>query len=349
MAKHPTHPHKATATLKGLEFAAIKMVVSQDAKTNGLILAQDEDDNISIQTPQGTINFSKMMKDTQVTVSAGRDDQLFLIKERLMSRLMQFVPQAVEDLRWSDSVPVGSHPENFQFAIVKSVQPIGPKFLRVRLKAQDLTRYSDDSIHIRLVLPKNDQETIVWPSVAANGSTVWPQGEKALHNPVYTVRKFDPTTAEMDVDIFLHDGGRTTDWATNVVTGAKIGIVGPVASGCFKPQKILMFADETALPAVARTLETLPDGATGQVTILTDSGQNDAYPLKAPKGISLTWLSRQVGHNLADIALENQTRFPSHFLWFASEKADVQLVRSAYKNRGGDQSAAYLAVYWSAA
>lgn len=339
-------PIQATTALANLAFSAIRMVLLQESKASRLTLSDNNDDLITVQTAQGLISFARDGQGTIVTVSADRPDALFTIKERLMLRLTELAPQVIENLRWSDATETGNLPANFQLVTVLSVIPVGTVFLRVRVQARDLSGFGDDSIHLRLALPLRGQDPVEWPSVAANGSTVWPKGDKALHNPVYTTRWLDKTTGEMDIDVFLHDGGQVTDWASNVKPGTKVGIVGPVGRGIPKTRKILLIADETALPAAARIMETLSENTIGHVTLLTDNGKDCAYPLTAPTGVSITWLSRRDSHNLAELAQAAHRDLPDHFLWFAGEKCDVQIVRTAFKERQGDPSDAYMAVYW---
>lgn len=108
-----------------------------------------------------------------------------------------------------------------------------------------------------------------------------------------------------------------------------------------------MFADETALPATARILESLPAHTCGHVTVQAAHGAYCAYPMTAPTGVTVRWLEPDEDTSLADLAIRAHEDFPDHFLWFASEKSDTQKVRAVYKDRGSDPAKAYIAAYWN--
>ena len=249
-----------------------------------------------------------------------------MLKEQLVEHLAHFLPDVVEKIRWSDADQAGGLPPNFHFATVQTVNPVGTSFLRVRVKARGLSSFQDDAIHFRLVLPPRGIEDVEWPYVSESGATVWPKGDKALHRPVYTTRWIDHAQGIMDFDVFVHDGGRVTEWARNAEPGTQVAVVGPGGGGIPQTIRILMFADETALPATARILEALPADTLGHVTVQTENGAGCAYALTSPSGVSVTWLDRADDHSLSDLALSAMEEFPQHFLWFACEKADAQKV-----------------------
>lgn len=86
-------------------------------------------------------------------------------------------------------------------------------------------------MHFRLVYPKLAGQVPLWPQINSEGRTIWPDGDDELLRPVYTVRQFDMQAQTLDFDVFLHDGGRTTDWAKGVGIGAKVGLLGPSGGG----------------------------------------------------------------------------------------------------------------------
>ncbi|MCJ8336323.1 MAG: siderophore-interacting protein [Epibacterium sp.] len=347
MTIRPDFPLSAETTLPGLAFAAMRMVMLHQARDRDLPVIEDGDSRITLQAKYGVYSFARVDGGIQLTVSAERTDWLHTLKDALMEQLGQTVPDSVAAIRWSDGPSAGSLPPNFHFVTVQSVNPIGTAFLRVRIKGSDLSNFQNDAIHFRVVLPPKGLRDVEWPYVAENGATVWPKGDKALHRPVYTTRWVDQETGLMDFDVFIHEGGRITEWVQDLQPGDKVGIVGPGGGGIPDTRNILLYADETAFPAAARILEALPDDARGHATFLAEEGAWCAYPITAPQGVSVTWLSRQEGASLGDLALQARGDLPDHFLWFACEKSDVQRVRAAYKEAGGAASNAYIAAYWT--
>jgi NADPH-dependent ferric siderophore reductase len=347
MTIRPDFSLHAETTLPDLSFPAMRMVMLHEAQEHDLPVIEDTDERVTLETPFGHYSFGAVPGGVTAKVSAAKQDWLFMLKESLVEHLTHFAPDAAAALRWSDAEKAGSLPPNFHFATVQSVRPIGTCFLRVRIKARGLSSFQDDAIHFRIVLPPKGIDDVEWPSVSENGATVWPKGEKALHRPVYTTRWIDHAEGVMDFDVFQHEGGRVSEWASQVEPGTKVAVVGPGGGGIPDTTRILMFADETALPAAARILENLTENSKGHVTVRVEDGPQCAYSLSAPSGISTSWLSPESDQSLADLALAAHDEFPDHFLWFACEKADAQKVRAAFKAKGSDPANAYIAAYWS--
>lgn len=348
MTVRPDFPLHAETLLPQLQFASMKMVLLHQAQEHDLPVIENSETRLTVETHHGCLSFAQADEGIRVTASATQQDWLFMLKEGLVEQLTHFVPDVAAALRWSDAEQSNGLPPNFHFVTVQSVKPVGAAFLRIRIKASGLSSFQDDAIHFRLVLPPAGLDEVEWPRVSENGSTLWPKGDKALHRPVYTTRWIDHQQGLMDFDVFLHDGGRVTEWANTVKPGAQVAVVGPGGGGIPDTDQILMFADETALPAAARILETLPEHTHGHVTLKVANGAYCAYPLTAPAGVSVTWLDSASGASLADIALKAHADFPTLFLWFACEKTEVQKVRATFKDRGGNPAQAYIAAYWTA-
>ncbi|MEM9125838.1 MAG: siderophore-interacting protein [Pseudomonadota bacterium] len=347
MTVHPEFPLQADASVPGLSYNAIQTGLRHEAQTRGLNILSDTGAGITIQLVRGLMSFAPAEGGVTVTVQATTPEWLQFLKERLVDRLEQSAPQVVQDVRWSGEDQAGQHPPNFRLARIVEISAAGPAFLRVRAQAHDLSSFQDDAIHFRLLLPGNTAGPVVWPTLAANGAVRWPKGDKVLHRPIYTVRSVDRQHGIFDFDIFLHDGGRVTEWVRRAAPGEQFGLIGPSGGGIPETNRIFAFADETAFPALARILDTLPPETTGQVALLAQDGDRCGYPIQAPPGVSLIWHRRDYGVSLADLALAADPVSTGHFLWFACEKSDVLRVRAAYKARRGDASQSYIAAYWS--
>lgn len=336
------------ALLPGLAFAAIRAVVLRDAQDNGRAVLEDVEGRITVQARLGRMGFAKAEGGVAVTLAAERADQLQTMRSMLIERLEKAAPDAVAGLRWSDTEAAGAPPPNFRMVTVESVEPLGTDFLRVRIRASDFALFDESSIHFRILLPKPGADRIEWPTVAENGATRWPSGEAALHRPVYTAREIDPEAGTLTFDVFIHEGGRVTDWASAVAPGAQTGLMGPGGGGIPQTRRIAMFGDETAFPAIARILDTLPGDATGQVMLQSERGAECRYPMPEHPGIAVTWLRRDGGPDLAEMALAERARWGERFLWFAGEKSQCQRIRAAVKADGLATDQTYIAAYWTA-
>lgn len=343
----PTFGLQSDADLPEISFAAMRMVMLHEAKEHDVPVLLNSDREVSCSTPFGTFGIRARGQGLRLSVAAARQDWLFMLKESMVEHLAQFMPDAVAALRWSDDDSAGSLPPNFQFAKVVSVKRIGTAFKRLRIKAGGLESYDDTSIHFRVVLPPEEQANVIWPHVGANGATVWPKGDRALHRPVYTARAIDHAAGLIDVDIFIHDGGRMTDWVAQVMPGTTTAIVGPGGGGIPQTDRINLYGDETAFPAIGRILDSLPADAVGRVVLVSEAGADCAYPINPPAGMTVDWLHTADQPDLVAMALADLDRTPDHFLWFAAEKSQVQPLRALMKDKGLTSANSYVATYWS--
>lgn len=154
-------------------------------------------------------------------------------------------------IRW-DHVDQGALAPGLSLMRVVSVRQRTPGFVRVRLAAPDAERFAQGGLHFRLLMAPAGRAP-VWPRVAENGRTRWPEGEDALHRPVYTVAAQAQDWIEFD--IFRHAGSPTCDWADRARPGDVVGVIGPGGGWCPDTGPLWLFGDETALPAIARMLD----------------------------------------------------------------------------------------------
>ncbi|WP_448322094.1 siderophore-interacting protein [Streptomyces sp. CO7] len=110
----------------------------------------------------------------------------------------------------------------------------------------------------------------------------------------YTVRRWDPEAGELTVD-FVHHGARglAGPWAARVRPGGEIYFIGP--GGGYRPGAEadwhLFVGDESALPAIAASLEALPAGAVAKAFIEV-SGPEEEQEIRTPADAEITWLHR---------------------------------------------------------
>lgn len=297
-----------------------------------------------MRTANGEIAFQVQGDTTRLTLRAQNIVRLHALKQVVFARLARldqpFVPQR-------DHVATGALPPNLAAAHVASVTRISPQFKRVRVVGQGLQRIGDGGLHLRLLLAQAGRAP-VWPRIAANGRTVWAEGEDALHRPVYTTRAFDPEGKWLDFDVFLHDGGRVTDWTDSAITGDPVGLMGPSGSDVPQAGWVSLFGDETALPAIARILAVLHQGTVGQAFVLLGD-LVDAQPLQHPPGMTLHWLTRGTGGDLNAALRGLFLPETDCFIWFASEATEASAARSYLRDeRGFGRSQTNISGFWSA-
>ncbi|MFI6105469.1 siderophore-interacting protein [Streptomyces sp. NPDC051310] len=130
----------------------------------------------------------------------------------------------------------------------------------------------------------------------------------------YTVRAWDADQRELTVDFVVHgDEGLAGPWAARAEAGETVRFLGP--GGGYAPDPAadwhLLVGDESALPAIAASLERLPEGAVGHALIEVETPA-DEQKITAPSGVELRWLhrgARPVGEAL--LAAVEELDFPS--------------------------------------
>ncbi|MEV3925254.1 siderophore-interacting protein [Actinomadura coerulea] len=121
----------------------------------------------------------------------------------------------------------------------------------------------------------------------------------------YTVRAWDAGAGELTIDFVHHgDKGLAGPWAARVRPGEEIFFNGP--GGGYAPRADagwhLLAGDESALPAIAASLERLPDGAAARVFVEV-AGPEEEQDLRTPGGAEVVWLHRG-GGQVGDLLVE---------------------------------------------
>ncbi len=248
---------------------------------------------------------------------------------------------------WDALLPEGMLAPNLRLVEIVSVTPISPGFRRVRV-AGDVARFAGPGLHLRLLLPPEGRAPL-WPRIDATGRTRWPEGEAKLHCPAYTLRRLDAAAGWLEFDLFRHEGGQATGWCDRVQPGTRVGLIGPGGGGVPEAGWVALFGDETALPAIARILETLPTTTRGAATIRI-ANPADCQALVRPAGVTLNWMTRGDRGGLLE-ALDRLTLPPpeaSRFVWFAAEEAEASAARARMRARGLARGEMLAAGYWSA-
>ncbi|MEU6342558.1 siderophore-interacting protein [Streptomyces sp. NPDC046977] len=183
-------------------------------------------------------------------------------------------------------------------ARVQHVERLTPHMVRVVLGGGSLQGFpvGDCSDHyIKLLFPA---EGVRYPEPfdiqairAEFPREQWPRTR------TYTVRHWDAESCELTVDFVLHgDEGLAGPWAARVRPGEEILFLGP--GGAYMPDAAadwhLLVGDESALPAIAASLERLPEGARAHVFVEV-AGPEEEQKLPTPGDAAITWVHRGTG------------------------------------------------------
>lgn len=108
----------------------------------------------------------------------------------------------------------------------------------------------------------------------------------------YTVRAWDPEHLELTLDFVVHgDEGLAGPWSLLVRPGETVRFMGP--GGAYAPDPgadwHLLAGDESALPAIARSLEALPPGTTAHAFVEVSGPEEEQ---KIDSDVEVVWLHR---------------------------------------------------------
>ncbi|WP_370589036.1 siderophore-interacting protein [Pseudonocardia sp. C8] len=168
----------------------------------------------------------------------------------------------------------------------------------------------------------------------------------------YTVRALDPDAGRMVIDFVLHgdgshDSGPASRWAARAAIGDVLGVLGPAVAGYRSPsgQAVRLLAgDETALPAIAATLEALPPDVRA-VAVIEVADAAEQQELSSPAEVEVHWVHRPA--SLIDAVRSVRLPAGEVFAWVAGEASAVRAVRRhLVGERGLDKRAVAFTGYW---
>jgi NADPH-dependent ferric siderophore reductase len=253
------------------------------------------------------------------------------------------------DMSTPSSSPT-DRPRAVDVLTVATVRQVTPSVRRVTLTG-DPGAVAALQPTINLLVPRVGDPSPRWPAVARDGRIVWPEGSHGVSLRSYTARRQDAAAGEVDVDFVLHGDGPAAAWAAAAGPGAVLAIAGSGSLGFTPARTLLLAADETALPAVARILAEVPPG-TGGIALLEVADAAEEQDLGAPAGVELRWLHRggtPPGESslLVDAVAALDRPGGEVFAWVGAESATVRAVRADLRGRWGLGRAEHHAIgYW---
>jgi len=190
-----------------------------------------------------------------------------------------------------------------------------PHMIRIRLEGADLADFNslspDD--HIKLFFG------------GAGG------GKPEMRD--YTPRAFDRAAQSLTLDFAVHEAGPATAWALQARPGDPLEVGGPRGSQVVAPvfDWYLLIGDETALPAIGRRVEELPEGVS-VITLVGVPGAEDEQVFDSRATQTAFWVHRapEAADDPAPMlaALEKLALPPGKgFVWIAAEARVARALR----------------------
>ena len=334
---------KVHSDIDGLSFDAMKTLMRLRAEEYQLTVVEDGAETLMVETDLGQFGVvDRAPSGLRLVIAALKPDNIHVSRYALVGQIASAVPEIAEGITWSDMSEADQYPPNLQFTEVVETRRLCSEFQRVTLRLERPEAFAaEDAIHFRILLPEPENTDPDYPTLAPNGSTKWPKGAKALHRPVYTARSARDGLVEMDV--FIHEGGRACAWAGSVEAGTRLAIIGPGGGGVVDRGPVVLAGDETAYPAIARSIDSLPQGTTGKVVLLAHEGQRD-YPFPDGHNLSVEWTDK-TGFAPATRAALAAT--PDAHVWIAAERGQTGRITTSAELKAIPKTQRYVAGYWT--
>lgn len=260
----------------------------------------------------------------------------------------------------------------FSLQVVRT-RRLGPSLVRVTFAGEDLRHFfshgRDQSLSLFLPHPGQSE-----PQVPVELGDGWWQGWRELPDDVravmrsYTLRALRRNPDEIDIDFVLHGiepgaatpAGPASRWASRAAAGDRVLLLGPAVADNrairFRPPQdtdlVVIWGDDTAVPAISAILETLPSGTRARVWLeVHDAG--DIQDLTTAADAEITWLvqegARAEGSPMALDAVRD-AQLPSAerpYVWIAGESGCVKALRRHFVGeRGVDRRRVTFVGYW---
>ncbi|MFC3126610.1 siderophore-interacting protein [Pseudoroseomonas globiformis] len=237
---------------------------------------------------------------------------------------------------------------------VRAVRKLTPHMLRITLEGPDLAGFQSPGFgdHVKLFFLEPGQDPAILPQQGPEG-LVFPGDERPAMRD-YTPRAHDAAAGTLDIDFALHEAGPATAWAAKARPGDRLLIGGPRGS-LIVPVAFdwhLLVGDDTALPAIARRLEELPE-STNALVVAEVNGQEDEYPLASRARTTIRWVHRggsPAGDPARLLRALAEAEFPTgdYFSFIACEAAVAKAVKALItEEKGADPRWIKAAGYWT--
>lgn len=256
----------------------------------------------------------------------------------------------------------------FSLQVVRT-RRLGPSLVRVGFAGEDLRAFHSDGLDqsLSLFIPAEGQSE---PHVPVELGDGWWQGWRDLPDDVravmrsYTLRglRREPDEPdEIDIDFVLHTpAGPASAWAARAAEGDKVLLLGPAVADNrairFRPPRdtdlVVVWGDETAVPAACAIVESLPAGTRARVWLeVPEAG--DVLDVVTEADAEITWLVRGAGDTKSSpLALDGlraaQLPPAEHpYVWIAGESGRVKELRRHFvRERGIDRRSVTFVGYW---
>ena len=197
-------------------------------------------------------------------------------------------------------------------ARVVGVQRLTPAIVRLTLSGGDLAGFTmpdATDAYINVAIPPDGApyDAVFEPARvrAEHPQHHWPARRR------YTVRDWDAANQLLTIDFVVHGEGVAGPWAAAAEPGTVLVFEGP--SGGYRPDVAadwhLFVGDESALPAIAASLEAVPAGALAIVRLVCD-GPAHELALASAGSLDIRWLNRSGSTDESELLAQSVRDLP---------------------------------------
>lgn len=239
---------------------------------------------------------------------------------------------------------------------VERVEDLTPRMRRIHFGGPGVAGYAAAGAHIpniKLYFPVPG-EPLDLPERGERG-WAWKPGQRERVR-TYTVRRLAGDFSSLCVDFVRHTGTSVAAaWAERAVPGDEVAALagGGVVVG--DAGWVLLAGDETALPAIAGTIERFGPQQRGLV-LIEAAGPDEEQQLHAPSGVEVRWLHRRDAAPGTTTLLQDAIQaveFPAGLaggdiqVWVSAESAVVRFARAHLKALGFPRRQQLIIGYWN--
>ncbi len=232
---------------------------------------------------------------------------------------------------------------------------LSPRMLRLTFQGDGLEELVVDepAASVRLLVPSPDADELVMPEWNGN-EFLLPDGDRPTLR-TFTPLRVDNDAGRLDIEVVRHPGGAVSDWAESVEPGAPAAISGPGSGFSFPADidRLIVLADETAIPAVTQLIEVANDAVILDihVEVVTDAAVID---VAVRGGDSVTWHVTEPGEvpgrRIVAVARSLDEVPEATSIWAAGEASAMYSIRShLFDTLGLTRSRATVRGYWKPA
>jgi NADPH-dependent ferric siderophore reductase len=182
------------------------------------------------------------------------------------------------------------------FEVVRTHR-LTPHIVRVVLDGSGFDTFVPNNFtdaYCKVIFAREDTDVASLPAPLTLDSFQALPAERRPSIRTFTVRSVDTERREIAIDFVVHgEHGVAGPWVLAAQPGQPAYLMGP--SGAYAPDPAvdwhLIAGDESALPAIAATLEALSPGAVAQVFVEV-AGPDDEIPLKSAANVEVNWIYR---------------------------------------------------------